>query len=153
MGFPRQEYWSGLPFLSPGDSPSRDWALSPALAGSFFTTEPPGKPKRNRYEVPRASTTIQCPKQPPSSCHGLFSSHNRLVSGSLKVEFSLPVFPKSKLFLSIMSPPQNSTFHKSINQHIQLNCHDWDWKMNFLCHCLHELYDSLTDTNRWKAHF
>ena len=37
-GFPRQEYWSGLPFPSPGDLPE-----SPALAGEFFTTESSGK--------------------------------------------------------------------------------------------------------------
>ena len=45
MGFPRQEYWSGLPFPSPGDilNPGIKPA-SPALAGGFFTTEPPGKP-------------------------------------------------------------------------------------------------------------
>ena len=45
MGFPRQEYWSGLPFLSPGGLPDPGIKpLSPALAGGFFTTEPPGKP-------------------------------------------------------------------------------------------------------------
>ena len=47
MGFPRQGYWSGLPFPPPGDlaypgikpmSPG-----SPALAGGFFQTETPGK--------------------------------------------------------------------------------------------------------------
>ena len=46
MEFPRQEYWFGLPFPSPRDLP--DPAIepaSPALAGRFFTTEPPGKPK------------------------------------------------------------------------------------------------------------
>ena len=42
-GFPRQEYWNGLPFLSPGDLPNiRIEPRSPALAGGFFTTEPPG---------------------------------------------------------------------------------------------------------------
>ena len=42
MGFPRQEYWSGLPFLSPGDLPHPGIEpRSPALAGGFFTTEPP----------------------------------------------------------------------------------------------------------------
>ena len=47
MGFSRQEYWSGLPFPSPGDlldpgiEPTSP--VSPALAGEFFTTEPPGK--------------------------------------------------------------------------------------------------------------
>ena len=45
MGFLRQEYWSGLPFPSPGDLPNPEMELiSPALAGRFFTTEPPRKP-------------------------------------------------------------------------------------------------------------
>ena len=45
MGFSRQEYWSGLPFLPPGDIPDPGIkALSPALAGGFFTPEPSGKP-------------------------------------------------------------------------------------------------------------
>ena len=49
MGFPRQEYWSGLPCPPPGDFPNpgiehtSPWV--PALAGRFFTTEPPGKPR------------------------------------------------------------------------------------------------------------
>ena len=45
MGFSRQEYWSGLSFPPPGDLP--DPGIKPtssALAGGFFTTEPPGKP-------------------------------------------------------------------------------------------------------------
>ena len=45
MGFPRQEYWRGLPFPSPGDLPNPGIKpTSPASAGGFFTTEPPGKP-------------------------------------------------------------------------------------------------------------
>ena len=42
--FSRQEYWSGLSFSSPGGLPN-PWRepASPALAGGFFTTEPPGK--------------------------------------------------------------------------------------------------------------
>ena len=44
MGFPRQEYWSGLPLPSPGDLPDpgiEPMSLaSPALAGGFFTTSP-----------------------------------------------------------------------------------------------------------------
>ena len=45
MGFSRQEYWSGLPFPSAGDLPDPGFKpVSPALAGRFFTTEPPGKP-------------------------------------------------------------------------------------------------------------
>ena len=40
MGFPRQEYCSGLPYPSPGDL--RDPGIECALAGRVFTTEPPG---------------------------------------------------------------------------------------------------------------
>ena len=44
IGFYRQEYWSGLPFPSPKDLPDPGIELkSPALAGGFFTTLPPGK--------------------------------------------------------------------------------------------------------------
>ena len=44
-GFPKQEYWNGLPFPSPGDLPDPGIKpMSPALVGKFFTTEPPGKP-------------------------------------------------------------------------------------------------------------
>ena len=46
IGFPRQEYWSGLPFPSAGDPPDPGTELLPsALAGGFFITEPPGKPR------------------------------------------------------------------------------------------------------------
>ena len=48
MGFPRQEYWSGLLLPSPGDHPDAGiGSASPVLAGGFFTTEPPGKPWAN----------------------------------------------------------------------------------------------------------
>ena len=50
MGFPRQEYLSGLPFPSPVDLPNPGIKpASPTLAGGFFTTEPPGKP--NTYFI------------------------------------------------------------------------------------------------------
>ena len=45
MEFPKQKYWSGLPFPSPGDLPDPGIKpVSPALAGGFLTIEPPGKP-------------------------------------------------------------------------------------------------------------
>ena len=44
MTFSSQEYWSGLPFPSPGYLPDPGIEFrSPAWAGRFFTTEPPGK--------------------------------------------------------------------------------------------------------------
>ena len=44
MGFSRQEYWSGLPFPSPGDLPDSGIEPgSPALEADAVTSEPPGK--------------------------------------------------------------------------------------------------------------
>ena len=40
MGLSWQEYWSGLPFLSVGDSDPGIEPAAPASAGEFFTTEP-----------------------------------------------------------------------------------------------------------------
>ena len=52
MGFPRQEYWSGLLFLSPGDlSDPGIKPMSPALAGRFFITELYGKPLKIYREM------------------------------------------------------------------------------------------------------
>ena len=84
MGFPRQEYWSGLPFPPPGDlpDPESEWFrpighegfcldpgiqpasfASPALAGGFFTkTWPeapgssPGGRSKHRYTSPPCPT-------------------------------------------------------------------------------------------------
>ena len=45
MGFSRQEYWSGLPFPSPGDLPDPGIEpRSPALQVDALTSEPPVKP-------------------------------------------------------------------------------------------------------------
>ena len=52
--FSRQDYWSGLPFpppwdlLHPGIEPAR--LASPALAGGFFTTAPPGKARKSWHD-------------------------------------------------------------------------------------------------------
>ena len=59
IGFPRQEYWSGLPVPTPGHlpNPGKDPVsiASPPLADGFFTTVPPGKPFNNNasYGLPR----------------------------------------------------------------------------------------------------
>jgi len=45
MGFPRQEYWNGLPCPSQGDPPNpgiKPW--SPVLQADSLPSEPPGKP-------------------------------------------------------------------------------------------------------------
>ena len=53
MGFPRQEYWSGLPFPSPGDLPDPGIEPgSPSLQADSLLSEPPGKSKKeNIYKL------------------------------------------------------------------------------------------------------
>ena len=56
MGFSRQEYWSGLPFLPPADLPDLGIQpaspVSPALAGGFFITAPPGTAPVSKLHAP-----------------------------------------------------------------------------------------------------
>ena len=52
MGFSRQEYWSGLPFPSPGDLPDPGIEPgSPTLQADPLTSEPPGKAPNYLYWV------------------------------------------------------------------------------------------------------
>ena len=55
MEFSRQEYWSGLPFPPPGGLPNSGLEpsslVSPALAGGFFISVPPGKPQGWPYHL------------------------------------------------------------------------------------------------------
>ena len=58
MGFPRQEYWSELPFPSARHLPDPEIEpVSPALAGGFFPAEPPGSPQCLSSSV---SLTLLC---------------------------------------------------------------------------------------------
>ena len=57
MGFSTQEYWSGLPFPSPGDLPDPGIKpASPALADGFSTTEPPRKSLYLLYYIIKIGT-------------------------------------------------------------------------------------------------
>ena len=83
MGFSKQEYWSRLSFLSPGDLPNpgmeSESPISPALVGKFFTTEPSGKPIKDFCAClvtklcPSLCDPIYC-GLPASSSHGVFQS-------------------------------------------------------------------------------
>ena len=49
LGFSRQEYWSGLPFPSPGDLPDPGIEPeSPALGADALPSTPPGEPKKEK---------------------------------------------------------------------------------------------------------
>ena len=81
MGFPRQEYWSGLPFPPPGHLPNTGTEpaspVSPALAGGFFTTEPPGKSVPEHHIIkgylPRTIWYWSYNNYPPVEGPGCFS--------------------------------------------------------------------------------
>ena len=71
MGFPRQEYCSGLPFPPPGDltDPGIE-PESPALGGRFFTTEPPGS---YQYDL-KLYEEIKCLEQVTQAIPGSLGS-------------------------------------------------------------------------------
>ena len=70
MGFPRQEYWSGLPFPSSGDLPDPGIKPAyPALAGRLFTTGPPGKPQNSvQFSCSVVSDSLR-PHEPQHTRH------------------------------------------------------------------------------------
>ena len=82
MGFSNLEYWSGLPFPSPGDIP--DLVIEPmspvstALGGGLFTMAPPGKPLK--WEI-------------------FFFKCYQSICWSLRIHMLLPYFP-APLFLN-----------------------------------------------------
>ena len=58
MEFSRQEYWSGLPFPSPGDLPDPGTeSRSPALQADTLLSELPGKPKVSKSQTPLTEHT------------------------------------------------------------------------------------------------
>ena len=67
MGFPRQKYWSRLPFPPPGNLPNPEVKpkspASPALAGGLFTSGPPAKPSKSIYEIKFHKTIHQKKKK------------------------------------------------------------------------------------------
>ena len=94
MGFSRQEYWSGLPFLPPGDLPDPGIALwSSTLQADALPTEPPGKqdiinskgkwellaPWKKNHDQPRQHIKKQRryfgDKGPSSQSYAFFSGH------------------------------------------------------------------------------
>ena len=123
MGFSSQEYWSGLPFPPPRDLPDPGIEpvslMSPALAGRFFTTAPPGKPQ---VYIKQLTNRIQCENREESQGKlGVKSSS----SGGLGEEIQgqaflgtywpLHFFWPSSIFHSVLLPcPQPSKWSHRI---------------------------------------
>ena len=95
MGFSRQEYWSGLPFPSPGDLPDPGIKpRSPASQADAFTSEPPGKPTTKKG--------ILSPL--------LYSMNQSQVSDAIQPSHPLP-FPS----LPAPNPSQHQSLFQSVN--------------------------------------
>ena len=109
MGFSRQEYWSGLPFPSPGDLPDRGIKPgSPALQADSLPSEPPGT-DMYKYKAPRlVSAQLTSPLSWGCSC---FLRVSVPVSAFLESSLSLLLWAlalsvpaKRPLLLSLLPP-------------------------------------------------
>ena len=86
MGFSRQEYWSRLPFPSPGDIPNPGIKpRSPALQADALTSEPPGKPKTIRGWVQNISIVKLQLKEDYLVSKGKWASAEKKLLGNKEV--------------------------------------------------------------------
>ena len=120
MGFSRQEYWSGLPFPSPGDLPNPGVEPgSPALQTDALPSETPGKPHRKTqfrlqfsWSVMSNSlwphglqhTRLPCPSPIPGACSNSCPSsqwcHPTISSSFVPFSSCLQSLPESVLVLT-----------------------------------------------------
>ena len=83
LGFSRQKYWSGLPFLSPGDLPDpRIKPRSPALRADSLPSEPPGKPLNNSPKIRKLRDPTRRLRCLLGSFLSLFSESHQRTEGS-----------------------------------------------------------------------
>ena len=90
MGFSRQEYWSGLPFPSPGDLPNPGIEPgSPALQEDALLSTPPGKP--GKLLLAPNSKGASCPCQEGQDLQSSSKDDNFLEPLETKVSFFLDI--------------------------------------------------------------
>ena len=100
VGFPRQEYWSGLPFPSSGYLPDPGIEPeSPTLRADTLTSEPPGKPNMviiqdNYSNLTRVMVT---------KCVSQFFEAAQWMFNTIIVIVSIPYSQKPSLFINISS--------------------------------------------------
>ena len=105
MGFFRQEYWSGLPFPSPGDLPNPGIEpRSPAFQADTLTSEPPGKPttpklhpKLPSFQGLHRSYPISYPCYPSKSVYRKFSKTTFILETNCRVWASLRTLSSSTI--------------------------------------------------------
>ena len=124
MEFSRQQYWSGLSFSSPGDLPDPEIkSTCPALAGGFFTTEPPGKPTNvtgngsNQEEKSDGKTHKHTQNLVDQDFH-LMDFKMFLHPNSLSISLRNP----SRLELNILSPPSPQSLQQDDPEPLRKCC-------------------------------
>ena len=118
MGFFRQEYWSGLPFPSPGDLPNPGIKpRSPTLRTNALPSEPPGKPWDMLHLVKKEAHLTCLPVSHPSPfslslkqaiCHSFGNENAETVyneSLSLQALSSMYLFSEEHSFSKPWSTP------------------------------------------------
>ena len=121
MKFPKQEYWSGLPFSSPGNLP--DPGIEPA--GRFFIVESPGKPQH---------TVLERKKPPWVFFVAHLMEEKKLKSSNIcETDFNDLVesyyFKKITLFLLLI--------YRFLRQELPDLLYDIEIKGNYFSHVLH----------------
>ena len=112
MGFPRQEYWSDLPFPFPGDLSNPEIEpVSLALEGRFFTTEPSEEPYiLDMFQFVSVSLfqSLMCPTLcNPMDCHMPVSLSITNSQSLLKLMSTESVMPSNHLIFChpLLLPP------------------------------------------------
>ena len=123
VGFPRQEYWSGLPFPTPGDLPNpgiKPTSLrSPALASRFFTTSATWEALFCSWVLSCFSCVQLCNPMnhglPGTSVHGILQA--RILEWVAISFFRISSWPRDQTLVSYVS-----CFGKQILYH----CTTWE---------------------------
>ena len=153
MGCPRQEYWSGSPFPTPGNLPNPEIKLtSTAMAGGFFTTDSPGKPLNKGCccccccSVAQLCSTLcdpmdprlSCPSPSPGACSVSQWCHSTISSCVVTFSSCLQSFPASWSFLrsQLFASGGQSIGASASTSVLPVNMQSWfplDWQIWSLC--------------------
>ena len=159
MGFSRQEYWSGLPFPSPGDFPNPGIEPgSPTLQAEALSSEPPGRPYHYLWSLLKLMSiesgmpynhlifccpVASCPQSFPASGSFLMSQLFSLVGQTIGASASASVLPMSMQdsfpsawtgWISLQSKGLSRVFSNTTVQKHQFFCIQLSlWSKSHIC--------------------
>ena len=125
-GIFQAEYWSGLPFPSPGNLPDRGMEpKSSALAGGFFTAEPPGKSvellesslEKNLKALPREESCSQLQMQwQRNNSSSAMENHSNVAPHTQNKQTKHDNSPETKLQVMEYCDPTNRGFKTAVTE-------------------------------------